>query len=104
MSPFSPFGSALDITRSDAELVAENALLRQQLVILHRQVDKPRDTPTDRLWLVLLASRVHSWKEAILIVKPDTLLRWYRQGFRLFWKFKSRNRVGAPGESPKPSH
>jgi len=62
-------GSALDFTRSHAELVAENALLRLQLVILHRQVNKPRFTPTDRPWLVLLASRVRRWKEAILILQ-----------------------------------
>jgi putative transposase len=67
-----------------------------QLIVLHRQVDKPRFTPTDRLWLVLLASRVRRWKEALLIIKLDTLLRWHRQGFRLFWRFKSRNRGGRP--------
>jgi len=89
-------GSALDFTRSNAQLVAENALLRMQLVILHRQVNMPRFTPANRLWLVLLASRVRRWKEAILIIKPDTLLRWHRQGFRLFWRFKSRNRGGRP--------
>jgi len=57
-------GFALDFTRSNAQLVAENALLLMQLVILHRQVDKPRFTPTDRPWLVLLARRVRSWKQA----------------------------------------
>jgi len=88
--------TALDVTRSKAELVAENALLRQQLVILNRLVKKPRFTQADRLWLLLLASRVQSWKEALLILKPDTLLRWHRQGFRLFWRFKSRNRGGRP--------
>jgi putative transposase len=51
---------------------------------------------SDRLWLVLLASRVKNWVEALLIFKPDTLLRWHRQGFRLFWRFKSRNRGGRP--------
>jgi len=71
-------------------------VLRIQLIILRRQVDKPRFTPTDRIWLVLLASRVRRWKEAILTFKPDTLLRWRRQGFRLFWRFKSRNRGGPP--------
>ncbi len=88
--------TALDVTRSKAELVAENALLRQQLVILNRLVKKPRFTQAGRLWLLLLASRVQSWKEALLILKPDTLLRWHRQGFRLFWRFKSRNRGGRP--------
>jgi len=89
-------GSALDITRTNAQLAAESALLRMQLIILHRQVDKPRFTPTDRLWLILLASRVRAWKQGLLIIKPDTLLRWHRQGFRLFWRFKSRNRGGRP--------
>ena len=64
--------------------------------IFHRQAGKLRFTPTDRLWLVLLASRARRWKEALLIVKPDTLLRWHRQGFRLFWRFKSHNRGGRP--------
>lgn len=84
-----------DLPRTKTELIAENALLRQQL-ILHRQVKKPAYTQSDRLWLVLLASRVQNWKESLLILKPGTLLNWHRQGFRLFWKFTSRNRGGRP--------
>ena len=87
---------AADLTRSQADLIAENALLRQQLIILHRQVKKPAFSQSARLWFVLLASRVKNWKESLLIFKPDTLLRWHRQGFRLFLKFKSRNRGGHP--------
>jgi putative transposase len=93
--------TATDLTRSRIDLVAENALLRQQLIILHRHVQKPRFTPADRLWLVVLASRVPHWKDLLLILKPDTLLRWHRQGFRLFWKFKSRTRGGRPSISPE---
>jgi putative transposase len=89
-------GSALYFTRGNSQLAAENALLRQQLIILQRHSKKPWFTQTDHLWLVLLASRVRRWKEALLILKPDTLLRWHRQGFRLFWRFKSRNRGGRP--------
>jgi transposase InsO family protein len=85
-----------DLTRSKVDLVAENALLRQQLIVLHRQIKKPAFSQFDRLWLVLLASRVKNWKEALLIFKPDTLLDWHRQGFRLFWKFKSHHRGGRP--------
>ena len=70
--------------------MAENALLRQQLIILNRQVKKPSFTPLDRFFLVVLASRLANWKQALLILKPDTLLRWHRQGFRLFWKLKSK--------------
>ncbi len=90
------FSTATDLPRSKAQLIAENALLHQQLIILNRQVKKPRFTPGDRLWLVLLASRVRHWKDTLLILKPDTLLRWHRQGFRLFSKFKSRSCGGRP--------
>ena len=69
--------------------MAENAFLRQQRAILRRRSQRPRCTPADRALLVLLASRVRGWRQALLIVQPDTLLRWHRQGFRLFWRRKS---------------
>jgi putative transposase len=78
-----------DLSRSKSELVAENALLRQQLIILSRQVKRPACTKTDRLLLVLLARMVRTWKQALFIVQPETLLRWHRLGFKLFWKYKS---------------
>lgn len=83
-------GAMLDLSRSKQQLVLENALLRQQLVVLRRQVNRPQLTTTDRALLVLLASRLRTWKSALLIVQPDTLIRWHKQGFRLFWKRKSR--------------
>ncbi len=89
-------GVALDLTRSKPELLLENALLRQQLVILERHVKKPRLTRRDRLSLLLIASRLPSWKQALVILKPETLLRWHRQGFKLFWRLKSRARLGRP--------
>jgi len=83
-------GTLADLVRSKPALIAENALLRQQIIILRRRVKRPRCTPADRTLLVLLASRVRQWRHALLIVQPDTLLRWHRQGFRLFWRRKSR--------------
>jgi putative transposase len=83
-------GTLTDLARSKSELVAENALLRQQLIILRRQVKRPACTKTDRMLLVLLARIVRTWKQALLIVQPETLLRWHRQGFQLYWKYKSR--------------
>ncbi len=74
------------------ELIAENALLRQQLLVLRRSVKRPRCTPTDRALPVLLASRIRAWRSALLIVQPDTLLRWHRQLFRWHWSRKSRAR------------
>jgi putative transposase len=85
-----PIGGALgDLTRTKAELLAENALLRQQLLILRRQVKRPVLTPADRLRLILLARLAGGWRSVLLIVQPDTLLRWHRQGFRLLWRVKS---------------
>ncbi len=89
-------GTVLDLTRSKAELLAENALLRQQLIVLNRQVKQPHFKPLDRFLMVVLASWFCSWKQALLIVKPDTLMRWHRQGFRLFWKLKSKPRGSIP--------
>ncbi len=83
-------GAMIDLCRSKGELIGENALLRQQLVVLRRQVSRPQLTSSDRALLVLLASRLRTWKSALFIVQPDTLLRWHRQGFRLFWRRKSR--------------
>jgi hypothetical protein len=79
-----------DLARTKFELEAENALLRQQLIILRRQVKRPVYAKTDRMLLVLLVRMVRTWKQALFIVQPETLLRWHRQGFRLFWKYKSR--------------
>jgi putative transposase len=88
--------SFTDLTRSRAELLAENALLRHQLQVLQRQVKRPPLTRRDRFWLLILASRIAQWPQALLIIQPDTLLRWHRQGFRLFWKRRSRSKTNQP--------
>jgi len=73
--------------------------LRQQLVVLTRGVKHPRCTPVDRVLLVLLASRVRDWQQALHIVQPDTFLRWHRQLFRLVWR--RRSRPGPAARRPK---
>jgi putative transposase len=94
-------GTLADLTRSKVELLAENALLRQQLIILHRQVKQPVCRKTDRLLLVLLARMVRTWKQALFLVQPETLLRWNRELFRLFWKHKSSARSSKPKLLPE---
>jgi putative transposase len=89
-------GTLIDLPRSRAELLAENALLRHQLLILRRQVKRPSLNRRDRIWLLVLASRVPNWKQVLLIIQPDTLLHWHRQGFRLFWKRRSRTKTNQP--------
>ena len=66
-------GALADLVRGRPALVAENAFLRQQLLVLRRSVKRPRCTPTDRALLVLLARRVRAWRQAVLVVQPDTL-------------------------------
>ena len=89
-------GSLADLTRSKSTLVAENALLRQQLIILRRHVKRPVFVKGDRIILVLLARMARTWKQALFIVQPETLLLWHRQGFNLYWKYTSR------AATPKP--
>lgn len=91
-------GTLADLARTKPELLAEHALLRQQLLILRRQVKRPRCTQADRALLVLLASRLRTWRHALLLVQPDTLLRWHRQLFRWSWRRKSR--TTAPAHRP----
>jgi putative transposase len=90
-------GLLRDLTRSREQLIAENALLRQQLIVASRKVKRPVFKPHERGLMVLLASIVRGWRDAVLLVKPETILRWHREGFRLFWKWKSRQRK--PAES-----
>lgn len=80
-----------DLTRSKSELILENAFLRQQLIILQRQVKRPLPKPRERVILVGLASRLNAWKEALLIVQPDTMIRWHRDLFKWLWKRKSKS-------------
>ena len=84
--------AALDLTRSKSELLLENMLLRQQLIVLKRQVKRPALTWRDRTLFVLLASKLPTWKEALVIVQPETVLRWHRELFRWVWRRKSRPR------------
>jgi hypothetical protein len=84
--------------RSPAALAAENLFLRKQLALYQERHVKPRRaTDTVRLALVWLA-RWFDWREALAVVQPNTFLRWHRQGFRLFWRWKSTS-----GRPPIPA-
>jgi transposase InsO family protein len=79
-------------TRSNAALKAENIFLRKQLALYRERETKPsRASNATRLSLVLL-SRLFAWRDALIIVKPETFLGWHRKGFRLLWRWKSRPR------------
>jgi transposase InsO family protein len=91
-------GALRSTFRTRAELALENLALRQQLANLRHTSGRPRIRMADRaFWLVL--SRLWSrWADVLVIVKPDTVVRWHRTGFRLFWRWKSRPRTPAPAE------
>jgi putative transposase len=90
-------GTVADLTRDRAELVLENAFLRQQVIVLSREKKRPPLTNKDRRRLVLLTRLLPSWKGALLIVQPDTLIRWHRELFRVVWRRKSKaNRTPHP--------
>jgi hypothetical protein len=84
-------GALVDLPRSKADLLVENALLCQQLIVLNRQIKRPHFTNGDRIRLVLLARCSRFWHQAIHIIQPDTLLPWHRDLFRLYWRHISKN-------------
>jgi hypothetical protein len=90
-------GLVLDLTRSRKELLAENAFLRHQLLVAVRKVKRPKLRAADRLVLVGLAALFASWRNALVLVQPETLLRWHHDLFRWFWARRSK-----PKSPPKP--
>src|SRR5690349_10536585 len=83
--------------KSKSRLEAENAVLRQQLIVLQRKAHgRIRFTGGDRLFFVQLYRWFPSILKAIAIIRPETLVRWHRVGFRHYWRWKSRSRGGRP--------
>jgi hypothetical protein len=79
--------------------VIENALLRQQLIVLNRQIKRPQLTNPDRLLLVFLSHFMKFWKQALHITQLDTLLHWHRELFRIFWRKKSQGKSKVSSET-----
>ena len=83
--------------KSKSQLAAENVALRQQVIALQRKVrGRVQLTDNDRLFFIQLYRWFPSVLNAITIVQPETLLRWHRDGFRRYWRWKSRNCGGRP--------
>jgi len=81
---------------SRAALVAENLALRQQLAVLQVSGKRPRLRKRDRIFWVWLSRLWSGWRSCLMIVKPETVIRWHRDGFKLYWHWKSRGKVGRP--------
>jgi transposase InsO family protein len=86
---------------SRAALAAENLALRQQLAILDRKLPRPKLKNRDRLFWVLLSRLWSGWQSVLIIVKPETVIRWHRQGFKYYWRWKSRSKPGRPKIPPE---
>ena len=95
-SLFTASATVLDLARSRPTLIAENALLRHQLVVLSRTCGRARLSSWDRIIMVLLARLVQEWRDALVVVKPQTILTWHRNLFRVVWRRKSQARHRQP--------
>src|SRR3984893_3123426 len=83
--------------KSKSRLEAENAVLRHQLIVVQRKMrGRVQLTNGDRLFLVQLYRWFPSVLRAIMIIRPETLVRWHRSGFRRYWRWKSRSLGGRP--------
>ncbi len=78
--------------KSRRELALENLALRQQLAVLRRSVKRPRVSVFDRGFWVVLSRIWRDWRRSLVLVKPETVIRWHRSGFRRYWTWKSRRR------------
>ena len=83
--------------KSKLRLEAENAVLRHQLIVLRRRLHGPvRLTNHDRWFLIQLYRWCPSILTVLAVLRPATLVRWHREGFRYYWRWKSRRRGGRP--------
>jgi len=87
--------------RSHRALALENLALRHQLEVLERNTKKPRSKIRDRVLWVLLSRFWNDWRMPLIMVQPDTVIQWYRKGFRYYWRWKSRPRWPGRQRVPK---
>ena len=87
--------------RGRRALLLENLLLRQQLAVALRARRRPRVRWHDRLFWVVARRLVTDWRRHLVLVQPETVLRWHRQGWRLFWWWRSRRPTGRPRLPPE---
>jgi transposase InsO family protein len=82
---------------SRATLAAENLALRQQLSVFEHTVKRPKLRPKDRRFWVWLSRLWPNWRSVLRIVQPDTVTRWHKMGFKLYWRWKSKpKKAGRP--------
>ena len=86
-----------DLFKSRSRLEAENLFLRHQLTIaMRRAPPRLRLRGSDRALLIWMTRLWPNLRGMAQVVQPETILRWHRAGFKVFWRWKSRNRAGRP--------
>ena len=80
---------------SRRDLLLENLALRQQLVVMKQRYPRPQVSTSDKLFWVILRRLWPEWMHALILVQPETVVRWHRAGFKLYWTWLSRRRVRA---------
>jgi len=88
--------SMLAFFRSREEQAIVELALRQQLAVYAPQQRRPRFSPLDRAFWVMLSRRWPRWKDNLVIVRPETVVRWHREGFRRYWGSISTPEPGRP--------
>jgi len=88
------FDLFIRLIHSRSDLLLENLALRQQLAVLERRCSRPRFSTPDRLFWVILRRLWPDWRRVLILVQPETVILWHRAGFKLYWKWLSRNRPG----------
>jgi len=86
------FGALARLFRSRRDLVVENFVLRQQLAVLKRRHPRPSLNLFDKLFWVAMHRFWSKWTQALIVVTPETVVRWHRSGFRLYWRLISKVR------------
>lgn len=79
-----------DLFRPKHDLLLENIALRQQILVLERQVKRPKFRDRERAFWVVLSRHWSGWKSPLRLVQPQTVVSWHRRSWRLFWKWKSK--------------
>ena len=78
---------------SRRDLLLENLALRQQLGVLQRRRPQPRFGISDKFFWVILRRLWPGWNRALILIQPETVVRWHRAGFKLYWRWLSRHRT-----------
>ena len=93
------------LTADRNRLVLENAALRHQVALLKRTVKRPHIKDSDRISWIMMRRFLKDWQDALLFVKPETVIHWHRKGWKYHWKRKSKpKKQGRPPVSFKLIH